>query len=213
VTTPSLADGTVTDGTTYHYVVTAVVGSQESDASGEVSATPDTVRINAGGPTVTALDGGPDWEADDPAHPFLAVASGSSVGGFEVLGRDASLPVYVPQDAFQTERWDGSNDPTPDDLTYAILVAPGSTVTVNLLMANGWPGTDQPGERLFDVYLEGDLVLDEFDLTDTYGHATGGMETFQVTDTDGDGDVDIVLEHGTGPQNPLVNAIEVTTTP
>lgn len=174
------------------------------------SATFETVRINAGGPTVAATDGGPDWAADDPPHAYLSVASGSSLGGFSVPNRDPGLPAYVPQELFQTERWDGTNGVAPDDLTYSIPVASGSTVTVNLIWANGWTGTSDPGERQFDLILEGAVVLDEFDLTGTYGHATGGLESFSVTDTDSDGQVTIVLEHGTGPQNPLVNAIEVT---
>ncbi|MEE8599585.1 putative Ig domain-containing protein [Euzebya tangerina] len=173
-------------------------------------APPQTVRINAAGPTVASTDLGPDWEADDgPAHPTLSVASGSSLGSFPVAGRDAGLPAYVPQDVFQTERWDGTNDAAPDDLTYAIPVAVGGDATVNLFMANGWSGTNDPGERQFDVLIEGVVVLDEFDLSATYGHQVGGMETFAVTDTDADGLVTIVFEHGTGPQNPLVNAIEV----
>ena len=64
------------------------------------------------------------------------------------------------------------------------------------------------GGRLFDVYVEGVLVLDEIDLFVTFGQATGGMFAFDVVD-DGDGVITVVLEHGTGPQNPLVNAIEV----
>ena len=119
------------------------------------------------------------------------------------------MPTYVPQAVFTTERYDGTNGTAPNDMTYAIPVAPGSTVTVNLFMANGWVGTDLPGERKFDVYLEGVLELDEFDLTATYGHLVGGMETFTITD-DGDGMITIVFEHGTGPQNPLINAIEAT---
>jgi hypothetical protein len=169
-------------------------------------------RVNAGGPTVAATDGGPDWLADDPPSSYLTVASGSSLGGFAVGGRDESVPDRAPQTLFQTERWDGTNGIAPDDMTYGFSVVPGSTVTVNLLMANGWDGTDQTGEREFDVYVEGVLVLDEFDLTATYGHATGGMESFTVAD-DGDGLITIVFEHGTGPQNPLVNAIEIIEVP
>lgn len=162
---------------------------------------------------MTATDAGPDWEADDsatPGHAFLAIASGSSLGGFAVPNRTTGVPAYVPQDLYQSERWDGTNGAAPDDLTWEISVAVGGSVTVNLFMANGWTGSDQPGEREFDVLVEGALVLDEFDLSGTYGHATGGIESFGVTD-DGDGVVTVVFEHGTGPQNPLVNAIEVRT--
>ncbi len=176
-------------------------------------ASPIVARINAGGGAIAATDpGGPDWVADDVAGsgPFLAVPSGSSLGGFSVPDRTDDVQDYVPQAVYQTERWDGTNGAAPDDLTWEIPVEPGASVTVNLFMANGWDGTDQPGEREFDVFIEEVLALDEFDLTDTYGHATGGVESFPVVD-DGDGLLSIILEHGVGPQNPLVNAIEVRT--
>ena len=114
----------------------------------------------------------------------------------------------MPQEVFQSERWDGSNGVAPDDMTYELPVEAGSRALVNLFMANGWPTSGVVGGRLFDVYVEGVLVLDEIDLTLTFGHATGGMFAFDVVD-DGDGVITVVLEHGTGPQNPLVNAIEV----
>lgn len=72
----------------------------------------------------------------------------------------------MPQDLYQTERWDGTNGAAPDDVTWEIPVVADGSVTVNLFMAHGWTGADEAGERQF--------------------------------------------EHGTGPQNPLVNAIEVT---
>ncbi|MEM9610668.1 MAG: hypothetical protein AAGA99_24875 [Actinomycetota bacterium] len=50
-------------------------------------------------------------------------------------------------------------------------------------------------------------MLDDLDLSATYGHQIGGAELFNVTD-DGDGVITITYTT-TGVQNPLVNAIEV----
>ena len=57
-------------------------------------------------------------------------------------------------------------------------------------------------------YLEGVLVLNEIDLSDTFGHQVAGAFSFEVID-DGDGVITLVLEHGDGPENPLLNGIEV----
>jgi hypothetical protein len=199
-------------------VTGAFTGGQIADVtSAPVTVTitvppPITTRINAGGGLVTATDAGPDWAADNsPNHPTLITPSGSSLGTFPIdNGYDTSVAAYGQIAALYTaERWDGTNGVSPDDMTYAIPVSQaGAAATVNLFMMNGWPGSSAIGQRLFDVYIEGVLVLDEFDLVLEYGHSTGGMETFAVTD-DGDGVITIVFEHGTGPQNPLVNAIEI----
>jgi hypothetical protein len=168
-------------------------------------------RINAGGALFGATDGLQDWEADGAGvanHPTLTVPGTDNVGSFGVGGRDASLPSYVPQGLFSSERYDGAAG--APDMTYAIPVTPGATVDLRLFMANGWPGTSAPGSRLFDVTIEGVLELDEFDLSGTYGHQVGGMERFIVTD-DGDGLITIVYSHGAA-QNPMLNAIEVRAT-
>ncbi|MEO1064013.1 MAG: malectin domain-containing carbohydrate-binding protein [Actinomycetota bacterium] len=160
-------------------------------------------RINAGGPTVTAIDGEQDWEADtDTAnHPALTAAGSNDTGGFTFGGSDPSVPGYLPTTVYSTERYSTSG------FTWEIPVSVGQTVDLRLFMMNGWPGTSAPGSRLFDVTIEGVLELDEFDLSATYGHQVGGMEQFTVTD-DGDGVITIVYSPG-AIENPLVNAIEV----
>lgn len=172
---------------------------------------PITTRINAAGGLVASTDAGPDWAADNaPSHPTLTTASGSSLGSFPIdNGFDTSVPTYGQIEALYTsERWDGTNGTAPDLMTYEIPVSTaGASATVNLFLMNGWPGSSGIGGRLFDVSIEGALVLDDFDMVAAYGHSTGGMETFAVTD-DGDGVITIVFDHGP-EQNPLVNAIEV----
>ncbi|MGB9344921.1 MAG: malectin domain-containing carbohydrate-binding protein, partial [Ilumatobacteraceae bacterium] len=198
--TASFAGGQLADATSASVVVTVAAPAIV------------TTRINAGGALVAASDGGPDWAADNsPNHPTLTVPSGSSVGSFPITnGYDASVPGYAQIDGLYTaERWDGTNGAAPDDMTFAIPVSQaGAAATVNLFMMSGWDGASAIGQREFDVYVEGILVLDEFDIVDAYGHQVGGMETFPVTD-DGDGVITVVFEHGVGPQNPVVNALEV----
>ncbi len=215
-TTSDFSDTTAVNGTIYYYVVTAVGAGGEGAESAEVSGhpLPNTAvleRINAGGGDFTASDGLQDWEADGAGtanHQWLSVPGTDNVGSFPVGGRDPSLPSYVPQGLFTSERYDGA--PGSPDMTYAIPVTPGATVDLRLFMANGWPGSNDPTERQFDVTIEGVLELDEFDLSGTYGHQVGGMERFIITD-DGDGLITIVFSHGAA-QNPMLNAIEVRAT-
>ncbi|MEM9713925.1 MAG: malectin domain-containing carbohydrate-binding protein, partial [Actinomycetota bacterium] len=160
-------------------------------------------RINAGGPTVAAIDGEQDWEADTTAvnHPTLTAAGSNQTGGFTYGSSDPSVPGYLPTTVYVTERF------SPSGFTWEIPVTAGQTVDLRLFMMNGWPGTSAPGSRSFDVTIEGVLELDEFDLSATYGHQVGGMEQFTVTD-DGDGVITIAYSAG-AVQSPLVNAIEV----
>jgi PKD repeat protein len=81
----------------------------------------------------------------------------------------------------------------------------GTQVEVRLYFANRYGGTTLPGQRVFDVDLEGTRVLNDFDIV----VAAGGdqraiMRSFTITS---DGSVDIDFGHQV--ENPLVNAIEV----
>jgi hypothetical protein len=72
-------------------------------------------------------------------------------------------------------------------------------------MGNGWSGADDPGERVFDVSVEGELFLDDLDLAAELGHLTGGM--FEWRGAVEDGTVEIDFDHVV--QNPLINAVEI----
>jgi hypothetical protein len=76
---------------------------------------------------------------------------------------------------------------------------------VRLHMGDGFVWTDGPGERVFDVEVEGELAFDDLDLSGTLGHRTGGVFEWRGAVTDGT--VDIDFAHGV--QNPLINAVEI----
>ena len=75
----------------------------------------------------------------------------------------------------------------------------GAPLEVRLYFANGYPGTSDPGQRVFDVSLEGDTVLDNYDIVADVGDSTGTMKDFDITS---DGNVDIDFSHVA--ENPLV---------
>ncbi len=162
-------------------------------------------RVNAGGPALQSADDGPDWEADTGStSPYRN--SGSNQATWSGIGTvDASVPSQ-PNDranasVFASERWDPGSDP---EMSWAFPVPAGTDVTVRLYLSNRCSCTNDPGERVFDVDVEGSSFLDGLDLSGQFGHEVGVMRS---TDVVSDGSIDIDFTHVT--ENPLVNGIEL----
>ncbi len=154
-------------------------------------------RLNAGGPRVASIDGGPDWISDN------GFFSGGTrvVTGRTVQGLGDSVPSSTPEAVFETERF---NPPDTSDMVYTFDVAQGTTVVVNLYMMNGFRGTSEPGERVFDVEINGSPVLTDVDLSLEFGHQIGGLHAVRVQSN---GRIRIVFRRRI--QAPLINAIEL----
>jgi hypothetical protein len=162
-------------------------------------------RINAGGTAVTGVSG-PTWW-DDSGSPSPYHNDVSTTGGFpNDNGVDASVPPTTPTSVFVTERFDfgAPGDPAADEMQWDFSVANGQWVEVRLYFHNGYDGTSTPGTRQFDVVLEGNTVLDDYDIVVDVGHRVGVMKSFTVQS---DGNIDIDFFHVV--ENPLVNAIEI----
>ena len=161
-------------------------------------------RVNADDATIPAIDAGPDWvgvgTGGAQTGPSFAVNAGL-ISTHDIMGRDPGLPSYVPQGLFSKERYDTSGTP---EMTWNFDVTPG-TYQVNLFMGNGFSGTSAPGQRVFDIEIEGNLVLQGLDLSAKYGHQIGAMESFVVTVADNS--LDITFLHDV--ENPLINGIEI----
>ena len=157
-------------------------------------------RINSAGPLVPAIDGGPDWEADaNPGHPFLTDGGSNGNAGFPAVEPGPTVPTNVPGAIFDTERWSTSG------FSYGVPNVPaGTQVFVRLFLGNGFPGTNQVGQRVFDISIDGTIVQNDFDMIPAFGDLTGGMLEYLVTS---DGIVDIGFANVV--ENPLVNGIEV----
>ncbi len=157
-------------------------------------------RINAGGPQVAAIDGGPAWEDDtgETGHPYLVEPGSGNTNGFAPLEPGPTVPSTVPGAVFDTERWSNSG------FAYGVPVPAGTQVYVRLFLGNGYPGTSEPGQRVFDVSIDGEVVAGDLDLSDAYGHEVGGMLEYLVTS---DGTLDVAFSNVV--ENPLVNALEV----
>lgn len=170
-------------------------------------------RINAGGSLVTSTDGDINWEEDQA----LTGANGNAQNGIPstyVNSTDddktygAALPTSFvnntsyPNSLFSTERYNTLAQPA--NMQWDIPL-PQGFYTVNLIFAEIWTGANTAGVRVFDVAIEGDIVLNDFDQTANYGFATAGVETFIIEVNDGNLDIDFIK----GIENPNIKGIEV----
>ena len=159
-------------------------------------------RVNAAGPLVPATDGGPDWEADTSTSPHPTHNNVSNTANWPaVTSLDASVPSSTPASVFSPVRWDPG--PAPE-MEWDIPLASGTEVEVRLYFAQSHSPTNQVGARVFDVALDGNTVLNDYDIFADVGAQTGVMKTFTITS---DGNIDIDFDHVT--QNPIINAIEI----
>jgi len=140
------------------------------------------IRVNAGGPNYTDPQGNL-WSAD-------TATVGYAFSTTAVAGNTTTPTLY------QTCRW-GS------DFGYQFSV-PNGSYTVTLKFAE--PSRYGPGQRLFNVSLNGSMVLNNFDIFSAAGWMVAIDKSFPVTVTDGQ----ITLRFTAGLVDaPMINAIEV----
>jgi chitodextrinase len=193
-TVTSYSDTGLDPDTTYTYTVSAYDNAlNESAQSSPVDVTTLSagyalVRVNAGGGSYT--DGsGNLWSAD----------YGYNTGG----PYSTSDPISGTTDdvLYQSERFDLSTSP---ELLYSFDV-PNGTYTVNLYFAELFSGAFGVGLRVFDVLIEGGLVLNNLDIYSEVGQTAALIKSFAVTVTDGQ--LNIEFRHEI--ENPKISAIEV----
>jgi hypothetical protein len=156
-------------------------------------------RINAGGPD---LAGG--WLRDTENRPFEYVNAedtSTSGTGQAIDVSHPSLPDGTPAEIFQSERWDPAEDPR---MRWRLPVDPG-TYEVRLYFAETFPEAFAPGARTFTVVIEGDVVLQDYDVFAAAGGGYRGvMESFTV-----ESDHRLRIAFRNGVQNPAIKGIEV----
>jgi PKD domain-containing protein/malectin (di-glucose binding ER protein) len=164
-------------------------------------------RIDAGGPTIPAIDNGPDWQGDT-SDPSPYRNTGSNTASYSpITNLNSNVPGTTPSAIFNTERWDPGSAGDGDEMHWAFPVPAGDTVQVRLYFANRYTGTSQVGQRVFNVSVDNTPFLTNFDIVATTGDQTGVMEQDTVTS---DGQVTIDFGHIT--ENPLINGIEIVKT-
>ncbi len=177
--------------------------------AGQLTSTASTnvlYRVNAGGSTIQAIDGGPDWQGD-PTDGSPYHNGDSQTAGYGPVATIAStVPATTPSGIFSSERWDPGSNGDGDEMQWTFPATVGEHVQVRLYFANRYDGTSGVGQRVFDVAVDGTTVLNHYDIVADVGDQTGTMKAFNVT-VPATGQVSIDWTHET--ENPLVNGIEL----
>ncbi len=154
--------------------------------SAETSAGPvSTVSINAGGPTIGGF-----W-ADQFFTGGATYGNSANVDASQIT---ASPP---PVAVFGTERYGAMKYVIPDRT---------GRQAVTLYFAETY--VTGPGQRVFDVSINGATVLTKFDIFAAAGGANRAIASTFPASADSHGDV--VIEFIPGTENPKINAITVT---
>jgi hypothetical protein len=158
-------------------------------------------RVNAAGPALASLDGGPDWAADTASTSTLH-NTGSSVTTYASGATlNANVPPSTPNAIFDSERYDPAGG---NEMAWAFPVTTGKHLTVRLYFANRCTCTQAVGQRRFNVAIDGVAKLTNFDIVADTGTQVGEMRSFDITS---DGSVNVNFTHVT--ENPLINGIEI----
>ncbi|HTC94928.1 MAG TPA: malectin domain-containing carbohydrate-binding protein [Terriglobales bacterium] len=192
LTATSFTDTTVTNGTTYFYVVSAQNTAGESPNSNQVSATPTSgpppptgVAINAGGAAVGTFTADKDF------------TGGTTINHANTIDI-SKVTNPAPAAVYQTARI--------GNFSYTIpgFVA-GSSHTVRLHFAETFFGT--AGSRTFNVKINGTQVLTGFDIF----KAAGGKNIANIQQFTGSANASgqIVITFTSVVNNSLISGIEV----
>ena len=147
-------------------------------------------RINAGGPIYKDFSGN-TWASD--------------VGYYNVGGvYSNSFPINNTEldTIYQSERYEINN---PNNLTFSFPVAPGKYL-VRLHFAEIWNAITRAGQRVFDVYIEDNKVLTNFDVYKEAGIYNALTKEFQTTVIDNT--LQVRLSHVSGSYS-KISGIEV----
>ncbi|MDZ7728373.1 MAG: malectin domain-containing carbohydrate-binding protein [Dehalococcoidia bacterium] len=170
-------------------------------ANTTITIDPDGIlyRVNAGGELVS---GTPEWSADSGSATSPHVNTGETYSSSTTIDMsDPSVPADTPTEVFQSERWDPSSG---DEMQWDFPVENG-TYRVDLYFAEIYSGAYSEGARVFDVSLEGTVVLPGYDIYAEVGAATGVVKSFETVVEDGNVDLDF----GHITENPAIKGIQV----
>ena len=194
LTAPSFIDRTVTNLTQYFYTVRATNSGGTSAPSAEVSATPGAPVT---GTPIYQVDAGGAAVAPFVADEFFTGGGTAGTGNtINTTGVVSPAPVAV----YQTERSGGTFSYTFPNLT------PGATYLVRLHFAEFY--FTQAGQRIFNVSINNQPVLQNFDIIATSGaQNTAVVEQFQAT-ADSNRNITVTYTPGTADQ-PKASGLEV----
>lgn len=148
------------------------------------------IRINVGGEEYLDSNGF-TWEAD-----YGFVGSGGNAGIVTTSEINATIDDFL----YQSERF-------APNFSYSIPVTPGEYI-VRLHFAEVYSGAFTNGGRVFDIFVEGNLVANNYDIFAEVGAETATVVSTELTVLDGNLNIDLPQEI----QNPKLSAIEIIST-
>jgi hypothetical protein len=165
-------------------------------------------RINAGGP---ALLVGP-WAVDNNDNPSQfsnheAAGTSATIPTPDAQTRTPSVPLGTNTNLFRSHRFDPPGGP---EMSWSFPVANGGYI-VRLYFsetADGGPGTqviNGPGQRIFDVSIEGNKVINDLDVWAAAGDNDTGIARSFIVQASGGIQIDFERE----VQNPMISGIEI----
>ncbi len=154
------------------------------------------LRVNAGDPSAYTDKAGNAWKPDKD---YTKGAPYGFVGG-DVIDRGTSMKIEGTDDPkiYQTERY---------SMDRFVAQVPNGKYTVRLHFAETYDGIDTDGPRVFDVKIQGQTVLTDFDVSKAAGKVQKALvkEYKGIAVTGGSMDITFVAKQ----QNPEINGIEI----
>jgi hypothetical protein len=189
LTTPSFTDSGLATGTTYYYQVAAAnpVGATAHSTEVVAKTLSAVLQINAGGAALAP------FVADAGFNTGNAFSSGAAI---DVTGVNAP----APQGVYQTVRW------APSFFYSLVSLTPNASYLVRLHFAE--LSFNGPGQRTFNVALNGTNVLSNFDVFAAAGAQNKAVvKEFPIVGS-ANGTLSIAFTRGTA-DNPEIAGIEI----
>jgi len=154
------------------------------------------LRVNAGDSASYTDKAGNVWKGDKE---YIKGGGYGFVGG-DTIDRGSSMKIEGTDDPkiYQTERY---------SMDRFVAEVPNGKYTVRLHFAETYDGIDTDGPRVFDVTIQGAVVLKDIDVAKTAGKVQKALikEFKGVAVTNGILDITFVAKQ----QNPEINGIEI----
>jgi|GEM_PF-366548 len=160
-------------------------------------------RVNAGGNAES--DEVLVWDRDTKNKPSDYVNAGTGDNATNRYTFNGVNNTSAPTGLFGSRRWDPAGSA---EMQWDFSVSLAGLYDIRLYFAETDNATDAPGDRIFDVSIEGAVVLDNYDVVADVGMQTAVMQRFVVNVSDGNIDIDF----GHVYDNPFVSAIEILPT-
>ena len=197
ITATTYTDANLSPGQTYYYTVTASGEYSGESAASQAQITTPASGVGSNGGAIYVSAAGYSGTGN---YIVNSLVSGGFTNAFTATVNTSGVTNPAPQDVYHSERWG------PQTWTIAHLT-PGGSYNVRMHFAeSAWTAA---GQREFNVLIDGEQVLTNFDI-----FATAGAQNKVITETinaiaDRNGVIYLQLAPGAADQ-PEIRALDVT---